>query len=308
MPKVMPVTATKNKAYTLQKIQLKMENYVPPDQILCHAIRANNMELVKSIVDLSPSLLNKDDGYGYYPLNWCCSDKYIEMFKYLHQNGADINIRRDDTEPTLLHEAVSGSHFNLINYILDWCDPQLMKVKDSTLQHTPLLRAEMIGCGSNDSKKEFIIRLLKRYESIPLYNYNEFEIELLFDDSVTFENENEVRKIFSRFRTFDSQMTFFLKEEIPQETRTETVFKIQHFLLDKINDFCVDKLFEGELSDSSDEENLQIDDDVWDSDYECCDCEQEEQKEQEEHKEQEEQKDQEEEKKNKKIIAKTISI
>lgn len=54
---------------------------------------------------------------------------YLDVFKFLLQSGASINVSDSDGK-TVLHRAVEGKHFDLVDYILH-TEPNLQEAVDN---------------------------------------------------------------------------------------------------------------------------------------------------------------------------------
>lgn len=102
---------------------------------LNNAIRADNIELVKSIIAECPSALNTYPTLApswwqgeilmtriYYPLAEACKAGNLEMVKLLVENGADVNACiPDDPDQTPIHVALDyceGDWYEIIMYLI----------------------------------------------------------------------------------------------------------------------------------------------------------------------------------------------
>jgi ankyrin repeat protein len=69
---------------------------VPEGNDIAEAIRAFELDKVKSIIDTRPELVQAADPGGSQPIHWAALTRQIHLIDYLLQKGADINARRPD--------------------------------------------------------------------------------------------------------------------------------------------------------------------------------------------------------------------
>ena len=178
--------------------------------LLCEAVTKRNMDLVRRIIDVRPSYLNKVDDDGFYPMNWCNDSDHFEMFEYLHSRGANINNVIDGCEPTLLHEAVSSHDVKLVDYILDNCEPTLLNIIDDEMDHNALARANMYVTEGVHDKKSWIYTMIKNYMDLDKIDYDYEKCEKIILDMIpkgyyySLYDKEDIRKLFKSLRQNDS--------------------------------------------------------------------------------------------------------
>ena len=89
--------------------------------------------------------INSIDSWGYRPLDWACYYGHFEIVQRFVKAGADVNTHGQDGDIYPLWLAVSGSHVDVVEYLLE--HRALTNVQDESLG-TPLYVAAETGCTS----------------------------------------------------------------------------------------------------------------------------------------------------------------
>lgn len=234
-------------------IVASMVDYGNSENLLCDAVRSNKMDIIKRIIDVRPSYLNKVDEDGFYPLNWCVDDDHYEMFKYLHTRGANINVKRNDVDVTLLHQAISGQHSKIVEYILCQCDPSLLDVYDSILHHNALSRANMFITNEHNWK-HWIHTTIQNYMNLDKIDYDPDVLDWIDNiskQSVDMDDMKDVRNVFSAL--FGNELDIFFPEEYVKLTQIQ-LKEIQSYLKNQLKTLISEEESEEEFEESTYEE------------------------------------------------------
>lgn len=264
------------------------------ENLLSDAVRSNKRDLVRRIIDVRPSYLNRKDDDGCFPLNWCVNDDKIDMFKYLHTRGGNINTNISGCDPTLLHEAVMGKHVKIVEYILCHCNPSLLNVCDIDLHHNALDRANMCMVNTQHDTTNWIHTMIKNYMNLDDILYDENIEDSIYDlskEHIDMDNIKDIQKIF--YALFSHNESAFYEEEYNQltgEKTNEILSYLKHKMkilseeleeIESEEEINISKVFESEVESETAEESVNesviesIDDSVDESADESAESEQE---------------------------------
>ena len=109
------------------------------------AVKAGDLEIVKSILGYNPGLINARDKIGYTPLSIAAIYARWDIFRYLLNVGADVNIITLDNA-TVLHAVCHHDRPDMAALLLERGGELSLKVKDVYGEYTPMLRAVQSGC------------------------------------------------------------------------------------------------------------------------------------------------------------------
>jgi len=210
MPKVLKKEIKKVKhTYASIKKEALKHQIDESKNLLINLLDGKLFELAKKLIDINPELLNKSDGI-FYPLESVIDN--LDMFRYLHIKGANINqLLLSTSDSTYLHIAIGKKSIPVVSYILENCHPSLLDKRDKLLHHDALQRAEML----DDPE---IIRLIKRYQ---LYEEYDEEDESMLD--MDLDNEKECRKVLQLFLRNDDKRNCYLNTKYSDMSRTDQI-------------------------------------------------------------------------------------
>jgi hypothetical protein len=80
-------------------------------EAITFAVENNNIEIVKYLIETCPQFIYC---YENYPLRAACERGYLELVKYLVENGADINA----LEGNPLRKACENNHLPVVQYLI----------------------------------------------------------------------------------------------------------------------------------------------------------------------------------------------
>lgn len=110
------------------------------------AVRKGNLAEVKSILQSADTLLNAPDIIGHTPLSLSAAYAQWEIFQYLLEAGADVNIITK-ANATPMHSACQYNRPDMVKILFDRGGAPCMDVRDVFGEYTPMLRAVQRGCG-----------------------------------------------------------------------------------------------------------------------------------------------------------------
>ncbi|ETW27068.1 hypothetical protein PFFCH_05509, partial [Plasmodium falciparum FCH/4] len=84
--------------------------------ILCQHVVMGDLASIKKNLKHNPSLINKKNSSGLTPLHYACDRGYIDIVKYLVNQGANINVE-DSYGDTPLHMAAYSEKLNVVDFL-----------------------------------------------------------------------------------------------------------------------------------------------------------------------------------------------
>ncbi|KOB87867.1 hypothetical protein PFDG_04255 [Plasmodium falciparum Dd2] len=84
--------------------------------ILCQHVVMGDLASIKKNLKHNPSLINKKNSSGLTPLHYACDRGYIDIVKYLVNQGAHINVE-DSYGDTPLHMAAYSEKLNVVDFL-----------------------------------------------------------------------------------------------------------------------------------------------------------------------------------------------
>lgn len=118
------------------------------------AVREGNLEKVKEVLTVRPELLNAREKIGHTPLNLSAVYAKWDIFRYLLDAGADVNIITL-SNTTVMHAVCQHDRPDMAALLIKKEGDPCLKVKDIYGGYTPMLRAVQSGCRN---MVEFLLR------------------------------------------------------------------------------------------------------------------------------------------------------
>ncbi len=87
-------------------------------QEIFDAVKGNDIEEVRILVEKDPQLVNLIDASGRTPLHWAARGVHLDVLKYLIEKGSDVNAR-DANGTTSLHSTASRGHFEASRLLIE---------------------------------------------------------------------------------------------------------------------------------------------------------------------------------------------
>lgn len=112
---------------------------------------------VKKFIDQDRKWVNHLDKHGYSALHYAARNNFIDICKYLLENGADVHAKTKSCQSTALHRACLIGNFEIVKLLLNF-NSNIFE-KDSDLK-TPFHRSLEQYIIKNDIKFEKILKLI----------------------------------------------------------------------------------------------------------------------------------------------------
>ena len=115
------------------------------DEDIHKVVKEGDLKKVKQILSVKPELLNAEEKIGHTPLSLSAVYARWDIFRYLLDSGADVNIiTRSNT--TVLHAVCHHDRPDMAALLLKKGGDPCLKVEDTYGEYTPMLRAVQSGC------------------------------------------------------------------------------------------------------------------------------------------------------------------
>lgn len=122
-------------------IEQMKSNPPTPEKEILNAAKTGNLEQVKKLAEQNPELIKVKDQNGTTPLHLACSGRFLEIQKYLIEQGADMNAQEGDLS-TPLHYAAVRNHIEGVAFLIE--KGANINALDNE-NHTPLHLAAQYG-------------------------------------------------------------------------------------------------------------------------------------------------------------------
>lgn len=109
------------------------------------AVRVGDLNRIKQILAADPNLLNTPDIIGHTPLSLSATYARWDIFQYLLEAGADVQIRTK-SNTTVAHSVCQHNRPDMLERLLISGGSACLKVRDVYGEYTPMLRAVQRGC------------------------------------------------------------------------------------------------------------------------------------------------------------------
>jgi len=109
------------------------------------AVKHGDLDRVKLILTSNPNLIDTPDIIGHTPLSLSATYAYWDIFQYLLEAGANVNIITK-SNTTIAHSVCQHNRPDMLELLLQKGASPCLKIGDIYGEYTPMLRAVQRGC------------------------------------------------------------------------------------------------------------------------------------------------------------------
>ncbi|KAF5300704.1 hypothetical protein FQA39_LY11066 [Lamprigera yunnana] len=103
----------------LQDYDVEQNPHATTRKEILWAAEKGNLDVVKKLVELDPSLMSVVDSDGYSPLHRACYNNNLDIVLYLLEHGADVSVKTlVQWQP--LHSACQWNNHACVSYLLQY--------------------------------------------------------------------------------------------------------------------------------------------------------------------------------------------